>query len=134
MVGMPQKDKALVRVQAARISEIGKPLKKSVDTLAIVPTKDRISILARKVYNVMMHYAQEQGVEQPIYRVRLRDVVNGIDFNSKNTCINCSTNVLKVYGIGYGSKWKLRLLLSLHFELKIADRPACRPVLNSFYF
>jgi len=62
-----------------------KPLKKSVDTLAIVPTKDRITILARKVYNVMMHYAQEQGVEQSVYRVRLRDVIIGIDFNSRNT-------------------------------------------------
>jgi len=60
-------------------------LKKAVDTLAIVPTKDRISILARKVYNVMMHYAQLQGMDAQIYRVRLRDVIHGIDFNSNNT-------------------------------------------------
>ena len=63
----------------------GAALRKAVDTLAIVPTKDRISILARKVYNVMMHHAQLQGVDAQIYRVRLRDVVNGIDFNSNNT-------------------------------------------------
>jgi Initiator Replication protein len=62
-----------------------KALRKAVDTLAIVPTKHKISILARKVYNVMMHYAQEQGLEPPIYRVRLRDVINAIDFNSNNT-------------------------------------------------
>jgi Initiator Replication protein len=60
-------------------------LKKSVDALAIVPTKQRISILARKVYNVMMHFAQQQGEERQIYRVRLRDVVKGIDFGSHNT-------------------------------------------------
>lgn len=62
-----------------------KALRKAVDTLAIVPTKHKISVLARKVYNVMMHHAQEQGVEPQIYRVRLRDVINGIDFNSNNT-------------------------------------------------
>ena len=124
MAGMPQKDKALVRVQAARTSEIGKPLKKSVDTLAIVPTKDRISILARKVYNVMMHYAQEQGVEQPIYRVRLRDVVNGIDFNSKNTDVikdhlrqMVTTKVeWQSPTKGEGAKWAVSALIA-HAEL-----------------
>ena len=68
-----------------RPSAGGNALRKAVDTLAIVPTKDRISILARKVYNVMMHHAQLQGVDAQIYRVRLRDVINGIDFNSNNT-------------------------------------------------
>ena len=121
---MQKKDKALVRFQAARTGEIGRPLKKSVDTLAIVPTKDRISILARKVYNVMMHYAQEQGVEQPIYRVRLRDVVNGIDFNSKNTDVikdhlrqMVTTKVeWQSPTKGEGAKWAVSALIA-HAEL-----------------
>lgn len=61
------------------------PLKKAVDALAIVPTKDKITVLARKVYNVMMHETQKQGVEHEIYRMRLKDLVTGLDFNSNNT-------------------------------------------------
>jgi Initiator Replication protein len=59
-------------------------LKKAVDTLAIIPTNRKISLLARKVYNVMIYYAQKQG-DRDIYRVRLRDVINAIEFNSNNT-------------------------------------------------
>ncbi len=59
-------------------------LKKAVDALAIIPTNRKISLLARKVYNVMIYYAQKQG-DQEIYRVRLRDVINAIEFNSNNT-------------------------------------------------
>jgi len=59
-------------------------LKKAVDTLAIIPTNRKISVLARKVYNVMIYYAQQQG-DREIYCVRLRDVVTAIDFNSNNT-------------------------------------------------
>lgn len=81
-----RRQSALLRREGAlaRASN-GTALKKAVDTLAIVPTKDRISILARKVYNVMMHHAQLQGVDAQIYRVRLREVIQGIDFNSNNT-------------------------------------------------
>lgn len=66
-------------------------VKKAVDTLAIVPTRDKISVLTRKVYNVMMHHAQVQGPDQTTYRARLRDVINLVDFNSNNT------EVLKEY-------------------------------------
>ncbi|TAL66099.1 MAG: RepB family plasmid replication initiator protein [Burkholderiaceae bacterium] len=99
-------------------------LRKAVDTLAIVPTKDRISVLARKVYNVMMYYAQIQGVDHQIYRVRLRDVINGLDFNSNNT------EVLKEHlrqmvttkvewqspTKGEGARWGVSTLIS-HAEL-----------------
>jgi hypothetical protein len=59
-------------------------LKKTVDALAIIPTNRKISLLARKIYNVMIYYAQRQG-DQEIYRARLRDVINTIEFNSNNT-------------------------------------------------
>lgn len=116
-------DKIPPRSLVARIEE-KKPLKKSVDTLAIVPTKDRITILARKVYNVMMHYAQEQGVEQPLYRVRLRDVVSGIDFNSNNTDVikehlrqMVTTKVeWQSPTKGEGAKWAVSALIA-HAEL-----------------
>lgn len=120
---MAHMDKIPPRSSVSRYEE-QKPLKKSVDTLAIVPTKDRITILARKVYNVMMHYAQEQGVEQPLYRVRLRDVVYGIDFNSNNTEVikehlrqMVTTKVeWQSPTKGEGAKWAVSALIA-HAEL-----------------
>lgn len=45
------------------------PLRKPVNTLAIVPTKSsKITVLARKAYNVLLYIAQEQGIEQEVFR------------------------------------------------------------------
>lgn len=60
------------------------PIKKPVEMLAIIPKKDRITILARKIYNIMIYEAQLQGGEKDVYRMRLRDLVIGLDFNSEN--------------------------------------------------
>ena len=60
------------------------PIKKPVEMLAIIPTKDRITVLARKVYNIMVHEAQKQGGERDVYRMRLRDLITGLEFNSEN--------------------------------------------------
>ena len=62
---------------------IDSPLRKSVNTLAIVPTKSsKITVLARKAYNVLLHIAQEQGIEQDIFRAPLQSILRGVDFNS----------------------------------------------------
>jgi Initiator Replication protein len=121
---MQQSPWALARLTEEPLTDTRRPLKKSVDTLAIVPTKDRISILARKVYNVMMHFAQEQGADQPYYRVRLRDVVKGIDFNSNNTEVikehlrqMVTTKVeWQSPTKGEGAKWAVSALIA-HAEL-----------------
>lgn len=60
------------------------PIKKPVEMLAIIPKKDRITILARKVYNIMIYEAQAQGGDRDVYRMRLRDLIIGLDFNSEN--------------------------------------------------
>jgi hypothetical protein len=60
-------------------------VRKAVDALALVPTRDKISLLTRKIYNVMMHHAQAQGSAQTTYRARLKDVIYLVDFNSNNT-------------------------------------------------
>lgn len=62
-----------------------RPLRKAVDALAIVPTRDRIYPLARKLYNVLLYFAQQQGHEELIYRAPLRHLVKVVDFNSNNT-------------------------------------------------
>jgi hypothetical protein len=60
-------------------------LKKPVNTLAIIPKSEKITLTARKIYNVMLHHAQRQGVIQDLYRVPFKAIVVGIDFHSNNT-------------------------------------------------
>ena len=60
-------------------------LRKPVNTLAIVPKSEKITLTARKIYNVMLHHAQKQGVSQDVYRVQFKAIATGIDFHSNNT-------------------------------------------------
>ena len=68
---------------ASRRELVENPLRKPVNTLAIVPTKSsKITVLARKAYNVLLYIAQEQGIEQEVFRAPLQSILRGIDFNS----------------------------------------------------
>jgi hypothetical protein len=99
-------------------------LRKPVNTLAIVPKSDKITVTARKIYNVMLQMAQRQGVAKERYRTRLADIAIGIDFNSNNT------EVIKQYfrqmattGVewqspttGEGARWSISALIA-HADL-----------------
>ena len=61
------------------------PLKKPVNTLAIVPQSHKITVLGRKAYNVMLSIAQNQGIEKESYRAALTEIVSGIDYGSNDT-------------------------------------------------
>lgn len=60
-------------------------LKKPVDTLAIVPQKDRLWPLARKVFNVLVNEAQKTGFKLGSYQMKMADLVGTLEFNSGNT-------------------------------------------------
>lgn len=66
-------------------AELDYLLRKPVNTLAIVPKSEKITLTARKIYNVMLHHAQRQGVAQDVYRVPFKSIATGIDFHSNNT-------------------------------------------------
>lgn len=99
-------------------------LRKPVNTLAIVPKSDKITLTARKIYNVMLQYAQRQGADKERYSARLREIATGIDFNSNNT------EVIKQYfrqmattGVewqspttGEGARWSISALIA-HADL-----------------
>lgn len=99
-------------------------LRKPVNTLAIVPKSEKITVTARKIYNVMLQFAQRQGVEKDSYRARLSEIAIGIDFNSNNT------EVIKQYfrqmattGVewqspttGEGARWSISALIA-HADL-----------------
>lgn len=61
------------------------PLKKPVNTLAIVPQNRKITVLGRKTYNVMLSIAQSQGIEKHSYRAPLSEIVSGIDYSSNDS-------------------------------------------------
>ncbi len=68
---------------------IGRPsksdtLRKAVDALAIVPTRQRIFPLARKLYNVLLYLAQRQGLENDTYRATLSEITNKANFHSRD--------------------------------------------------
>lgn len=99
-------------------------LRKPVNTLAIIPKTEKITVTARKIYNVMLQYAQRQGVEQPRYRVRLADITAGIEFNSNNTeLIKQYFRQMATTGVewqspttGEGGRWSISALIA-HADL-----------------
>lgn len=60
------------------------PLRKPVNTLAIIPKNEKITPLARKAWNLLLYEAQEQGLDQEVFRIPLDRVVRGIDFGSND--------------------------------------------------
>lgn len=71
---------AVVRPAGKTADEVRKP----VNTLAIVPKTTRITSLGRKAYNVLLHEAQEAGLERDVFRAPLERIVKGIDFDSND--------------------------------------------------
>ena len=96
------------------------PLKKPVNTLAIVPQNRKITALGRKAYNVMLNIAQSQGVEKEAYRAPLSEIVSGIDYGSND--IELIKKHLKAMATtivewnspttGEGTKWTVCALIS----------------------
>lgn len=58
------------------------PLLKPVFSLALVPQNSKITALGRRTWNVLLHIAQDQGLEQETFRAALTDIVRGLDYNS----------------------------------------------------
>jgi hypothetical protein len=61
-------------------------LLKHVNAVALMPVQGgrRISLLGRRLFNVLLHRSQEEG-EQDEYEARLHEVVSAADYNSKDT-------------------------------------------------
>lgn len=99
-------------------------LRKPVNTLAIVPKSEKITVTARKIYNVMLQYAQKQGVEKDSYSARLADIATGIDFKSNNTeLIKQYFRQMATTGVewqspttGEGARWSISALIA-HADL-----------------
>lgn len=62
----------------------GRPLLKPVNTLGWTPKEKKITILARKSWNVLLHLAQDQGLDREVFTTTLSQVVQGIDYGSND--------------------------------------------------
>jgi hypothetical protein len=60
------------------------PLRKPVSALAISPKTGKITLLARKTWNVLLHKAQDRGLLEETHRAPLNEIVRGLDFNSRD--------------------------------------------------
>ena len=58
-------------------------LRKHVNAVAIVPNVGKISLLARRIYNVLLYKAQIQG-NQPTYQMTLAELISLTEFSSHN--------------------------------------------------
>ena len=74
------------RVTGARnvVLPDGRPLLKPVNTLGWTPKEKKITILARKSWNVLLHLAQDQGLDREVFTTTLSQVVQGIDYGSND--------------------------------------------------
>lgn len=96
------------------------PLKKPVNTLAIVPQSHKITVLGRKAYNVMLSIAQNQGIEKEAYRAALTEIVSGIDYSSNDVDIikkhlrAMASTVVEWHSptTGEGASWTVCTLIS----------------------
>ena len=95
-------------------------LKKPVNTLAIVPQNKRITVLGRKLYNVMLCIAQEQGIKKEMYRILLSDIVTGLDYGSNDVELlkkhlrSMVSTVVEWQSptVGEGSRWSVCALIA----------------------
>ena len=69
-----------------QVDESDDTLLKHVNAVALMPVQGgrRISLLGRRLFNVLLHRSQEEG-EQDEYEARLHEVVSAADYNSKDT-------------------------------------------------
>ena len=61
-------------------------LLKHVNAVALMPVAGgrRISLLGRKIFNVLLHRAQEEG-EREEYEARMHEVIDDAAYNSNDT-------------------------------------------------
>lgn len=58
---------------------------KANEAIAIRPKRGKLTLLSRRIYNVLLFHAQQQGVDQPNYTILLSELIDDARFNSHNT-------------------------------------------------
>ena len=58
---------------------------KANEAIAIRPKRGRLTLLSRRIYNALLYHSQRQGVDEPVYRLTLSELIGDARFNSNNT-------------------------------------------------
>ena len=58
---------------------------KANEAIAIRPKRGKLTLLSRRIYNVLLFHAQQQGVDQASYTILLSELISDARFNSNNT-------------------------------------------------
>jgi hypothetical protein len=75
----------VVRARAAAPPPDNVVVSKATEAVALRPKRGRLTLLSRRVYNVLLVHAQRQGVDQSQYSILLGDLIDDARFNSNNT-------------------------------------------------
>ena len=91
---------------------------KANEAIAIRPKRGKLTLLSRRIFNVLLFHAQQQGVDKPRYNILLSELIDDARFNSNNTELLKShlrdmqaTTIEWHTSIGKGQKWSSRALL-----------------------
>lgn len=60
-------------------------VRKAVEAIAVTPRSGRITLLARRVFNILLYHAQLQGANRETYRLALSQLLSDSRFESNNT-------------------------------------------------
>jgi hypothetical protein len=58
---------------------------KANEAIAIRPKRGKLTLLSRRIYNVLLFHAQQQGVDRPEYSILLSELIDDARFTSHNT-------------------------------------------------
>ena len=58
---------------------------KANEAIAIRPKRGKLTLLSRRIYNVFLFHAQQQGVDKPSYSILLSELIDDARFTSNNT-------------------------------------------------
>ena len=80
----------VTKQKSLRASEVAtRPEDQSVakanEAIAIRPKRGKLTLLSRRIYNVFLYHAQQQGVEKPSYSILLSELIDDARFTSNNT-------------------------------------------------
>lgn len=74
-----------VAPRARQESAAEQAVNKANEAIAIRPKRGRMTLLSRRIYNVFLFHAQEQGVDKPTYSLLLSELIGDARFTSNNT-------------------------------------------------
>lgn len=80
----PDEDAARSAVRQSPTAE-EQSVAKANEAIAIRPKRGRLTLLSRRIYNALLYHSQRQGVDEPVYRLALSELIGDARFNSNNT-------------------------------------------------